>query len=346
MPSRKAPAILLVCVLAFGLFAHAQRRPAPAGKKNPPETSILWRDPGAVEKLDFTSGAGGTALRPAPPFKFDKEISSGAWPKVRVKDGRGVEWAVKWGDEIKAETFSSRLVWACGYFVEPTQYVKSGKITHATGLTRAAKFVAADGTFQPARFQIWDRNLLKKNNWTWSYNPFVGTQELDGLKILVMLTSNWDTKDARDVDTGVNTAITKQLSPSGRPEYRYMMFDWGATLGKWGLPGLVRNKWDCEGYAGQSKDFVKRDAGGQLEWGYRGYHHRGELKENVTVEDVRWLLRYLGRVTDAQLRAGLTAAGATPEETQCFAAAVRARIEQLKAVAAGPQAPLTSRSPQ
>ena len=33
-------------------------------------------------------------------------------------------------------------------------------------------------------------------------------------------------------------------------------------------------------------------------------------------------------------------------ETQCFAAAVRARIDQLKAVAAGPQAPLSSRSPQ
>jgi hypothetical protein len=342
MSSRRGSAIFLVCILGLALYARAEQRAVPGTKPGTREIPVLWRDPGPVERLDFTSGAGGTALKPTPPFEYDKELASGAWPKLKVKDARGLEWVVKWGDEIKAEIFSTRLVWACGYFVEPIYYIESGTIEHATGLTRTARFVSTDGRFQPARFQIWDKNLLKNNNFAWSSNPFVGTHELNGLKILVMLTSNWDTKDARDVDTGVNTAITKYLSP-GVVDHRYMVFDWGATLGKWGLPGLGRNKWDCEGYAAQSKDLVKRLPGDQLHWGYRTAHHRGDLVENVTVEDVRWLLRYLGRVSDAQLRAGLTAAGATPEETQCFAAAVRARIEQLKAVAAAPQ---TSRAPQ
>ena len=45
------------------------------------------------------------------------------------------------------------------------------------------------------------------HGWAWHDNPFVGTPELNGLKILMMLMSNWDNKDVRDVARGSNTAI-------------------------------------------------------------------------------------------------------------------------------------------
>ena len=45
------------------------------------------------------------------------------------------------------------------------------------------------------------------HGWAWHDNPFVGTHELNGLKILMMLVSNWDNKDVRDVARGSNTAI-------------------------------------------------------------------------------------------------------------------------------------------
>jgi hypothetical protein len=45
---------------------------------------------------------------------------------------------------------------------------------------------------------------------------------------------------------------------------------------------------------------------------------------------VRWLSRYLARITDDQLRAGLRASGATDEETDCFTRAIRERIKQLQ----------------
>jgi len=45
---------------------------------------------------------------------------------------------------------------------------------------------------------------------------------------------------------------------------------------------------------------------------------------------VAWLVRYLGRINDEQLRAGLLASGATSEEAGCFTAAIRDRIEQLR----------------
>jgi hypothetical protein len=61
----------------------------------------------------------------------------------------------------------------------------------------------------------------------------------------------------------------------------------------------------------------------------------GEIAGNLTVENVRWLMQYLGRINDEQIRRALVASGATPAETVCFVSAVRDRIEQLRRVAGG-----------
>jgi hypothetical protein len=53
---------------------------------------------------------------------------------------------------------------------------------------------------------------------------------------------------------------------------------------------------------------------------------------------VRWLMQYLGRITDAQLRAGLEASGASRSQAVCFQHGLRARIERLRRLANGPLA--------
>ena len=63
-------------------------------------------------------------------------------------------------------------------------------------------------------------------------NPFAGTPELNGLKVMMGL-SDWDVKDARSSD-GPNTAILIADTDAGGPELRYLVTDWGATMGKWG----------------------------------------------------------------------------------------------------------------
>jgi hypothetical protein len=102
-------------------------------------------------------------------------------------------------------------------------------------------------------------------------------------------------------------------------------------MGKWGSP-ITRGKWDCEGFASQNDQFVTGVQDGVVQWGYTG-QRTDEATEQITVEDVRWLCRYLGRVTDQQLRDGLDASGATPEEADCFTRAIRARIHELQRVA-------------
>ena len=161
--------------------------------------------------------------------------------------------------------------------------------------------------------------------WAWNDNPFVGTHELNGLKILLMLTSNWDTKDARD-GAGSNTAVYSSPG-SGGPLY-YAFNDWGATMGKWG-GFFVRDKWNPEGYGDQTKKFARSPDGQTIEWGYRGKRSK-EIMSGIGVADVNWLMTYLGRVTDEQLRAGLQASGARQGDIDIYTRSIRDRITQLE----------------
>src|SRR6267143_5650676 len=70
---------------------------------------LLWKDPGDVERIDFTYPAGGAKNTPQPPFSFISEKLGGSSPKVLVRDSAGVKWRVKGGPEPKAESFVTRV---------------------------------------------------------------------------------------------------------------------------------------------------------------------------------------------------------------------------------------------
>jgi hypothetical protein len=287
---------------------------------------VLWHDPGAVESADFRYGIGGQALAPKPPFTFDDEDPSGTTPKITVKDANGRSWSVKFGNEASPDNFCSRMAWAMGYYTSPNYFVEQGTIEGVKNLQRAKSYIDKKGRFEAGRFQLRskDPKFLKTVTWSWEDNPFLKTPEFGGLKILMMLLSDWDNKDARDAESrGTNTAIYQH----GDMLY-YFIDDWGGSMGNWGK-FFTRSKWNADHFLKQSDDFVKLDDG-KLEWGYVG-QHSSLLKDGVTKGDARWLLQYLGRVGDDQLRAGLDASGATPEETEKYVRALRTRISALQA---------------
>ena len=296
----------------------------------------LWRDPGAVESLDLAIGPGGRDYIPVPPYRFLEEHASGSQPCVSVTDAKGRRWRVKWGQEVRCETFAVRLAWACGYFAEITHFVPSGTIDGCGPLTRASSCVEDDGAFVDARFELDDPRVDKffeEHSWSWSDNPFVGTRELAGLRVLMMLLSNWDNKDQRDVARGSNTAIYVAPTSRWRREAQYLVMDWGGSMGRWGRAVVTRGRWDPEGFAAQTPQFVTGVAeDGLVQFGYTG-QRTGDARGNIRVEDVAWLCRYLERISDAQLRAALASSGATNEETASFTTSLRARIDQLVRVA-------------
>ena len=298
---------------------------------------VLWRDPGPVETLDMSGGPGGKDFVPAPPFHFLEEHEGGSQPCVSVSDARGRRWRVKWGDEVRSENFAIRLAWACGYFAETTYFVSEGMIEGAKDLKRARECIDDDCRFEEARFELDDpevRKLFEEHGWAWNDNPFVGTRELHGLKILVMLLSNWDTKDRRDVARGSNTAIFEHRLPGGGREARYLITDWGGSMGRWGSNIVTRGRWDPAGFEDQTPQFVTSSEENIVKFGYTGQRTE-DVAAGITVEDVRWLCRSLARITDAQLVSALRASGANEEEAARFSRAIRARIAQLQRVAAG-----------
>src|SRR3954468_6333196 len=295
----------------------------------------LWRDPGAIETLDMTAGPGGPGQAPLPPYRFIEEHSTGSQPCVSVHDANGRRWRVKWGPEVPCETFAVRLAWACGYFAEITHRIGGGSIEGCGPLSRAAHCVAEGGAFNDARFELDDPHVLKlfeEHSWSWTANPFVGTPQLAGLKVLLMLISNWDNKDQRDVARGSNTAIFVTRVSRWKREAQYLIVDWGGSMGKWGGTVVTRGRWDAAGFAAQTPQFVAGVTNGFVQFGYTG-QRTTDAPASFTVADVRWLCQYLGRITDDQLRTALRVSGGTPEEVESFTASLRSRIEQLRQVA-------------
>lgn len=281
-----------------------------------------------------SSGGVLNARTPAPksPFRFVSEDAEGSTPKVLVRDARGATWSVKFGEEVKAEVFATRMVAALGYYSDVCHYVAYGRIVGARSLKRADKYIDSRGHFRNARFEYRDPSLrfVEQAGWTWKENPFLRTRQFNGLKILVMLLSNWDNKDASDPTS--NTGILERRTRDGRQRIYYVT-DWGGAMGKWGNV-LFRSKWDCSDFAGQSDDFIKKlDADGEVKFGFATGNHGGDFKDDISVADVAWLARRLKPITDTQLRTALRQSGATAHEAQHFTRSLRLRIRQLEAVA-------------
>lgn len=290
---------------------------------------VLWREPPPRSASDWVWGPGGLEMAPQPPFRFVKEKFGGTNPKVEVKDDRGRRWVVKFGSEAHTDTFQSRLVSSLGYAAEPTYFVTAGSIQDVHDLKRAKHFIARNGSFHEARFKLQDHKSETDSNneaWSWAVNPFVGSRELGGLKILTMLTSNWDTKDSRNGE-GSNTGVIR----GGNSAARYAVVDWGASFGRAGSM-FKRNRWDWEGYRLETPNFVRLGSDGRLRWRYKG-RHGDDITAGVGVEDVRWILPYLSRISDDDLKTGLAASGASEAVAGEYARLIRQRIIQLQNVA-------------
>jgi hypothetical protein len=269
--------------------------------------------------MDLAGGPGGSRRAPKAPYTFVEEDKGGTAPKITVKDANGVPWLVKFGEEVKAENFASRIAWVAGYFAAPTYFVSQGKIDGVTSLGRAAAFVK-DGMFQDARFQLKDDKLYEgAKGWSLDDSQWKGSRELAGYKVLMILLSNWDVKPQ-------NLFIL-----NGGSDQLYALTDWGATMGR---PAELsgRSKWDCKRYSADSEHLVDGVDNNFVVFNYQG-KQGNQILRNIGVQDVSWVMERLGKLSDAQIEAALKASGATPEEVSCFAPAFRSRLTQLAAVA-------------
>jgi hypothetical protein len=312
------PIIILALFLALPAFAQQART-----------TGALWSDRGDAAALDLLNGPGGKEHQPGTSFKFIEESKSGTSPKFDVEDENGVRWKVKLGPEVKSETAATRLVWAAGYFVDEDYYRPQIHVQGMKRLSHGQEYVSAGGLVHEARLKRHGGGKELKN-WSWYNNPFVGTREFNGLRVMMALINNWDLKE-------INNKI---FDVGGEP--RYEVSDLGASLGSTGN-NFGRSKGVMKDYA--ETKFIKKVKSDSVDFvmhsrpffltifyfpNYRLRTRMQSVAKHIPIADARWIGNRLSQLSPGQIRDCFRAAGFSPEDVEGYAGIVMQRIEALK----------------
>jgi hypothetical protein len=322
--------VLVMIALGVPVFASAPPKKAP--KDGPAPPPVLWNEPADITSLDMIYGPGGARHQPHPPFRFEKEDTSGSNPKFVVTDADGTKWKVKLGEEARPETAAARIVWAAGYMADEDYFLPNLVVENMPyRLQRGKDQVEPDGFTHNARLKRYLKGVEKAGIWRWRDNPFTGTREFNGLRVLMALINNWDLKDEN------NTVYLYE----GRRIYT--VSDLGASFGTAGrAPTRAGGKGNFEAYA-ESK-FITRATPDEVDFAvparpafihvfeipaFRERVHMEWIGKQIPVADARWLGHILSRLSKEQIQAAFGAAGFSPREVAGFAAVLEMRIAEL-----------------
>ena len=295
---------------------HAQKQKGKKEKQELPDgIPSLWRQPSDIAKRDLYWGPGGQALRPdlRKVTLIEKE-KGGYSTKYRVRDASGREWIAKIGKEAKGETAASRLMWAVGYHTDTNYLVPT---VNVEGLNKPLHDV---------RFGLRPKEVKRVDGWNWDRNPFVGSKQLQGLKVMMALLNNWDLKDSNNK---IAVARDKKIADN---ESRYFVSDLGGSFGKVShLPRWLQFKPDRNNPKAYARSHLVngvKDDRVDLHFKLK----QGHLYKNISVADARWITGYLSRLSDPQIADAFRAANYRPDEVRMMTKAVRQRINELATV--------------
>jgi hypothetical protein len=301
--------ILIVVALAQSA-ALAQK--SKINTASPSDKAVLWQQVD-VSREDFYGGPGGEAMKPdLSTITFIKRETGGHNKKFRIKDGSGRVWIAKPGTEARPETAAVRILNGLGYETEINYLVPELTIPSA-------------GTFKNVRLEARPDNVERLDPWSWKNNPFVGSNELQGLKIMQVFMTNYDLLDLQNQTLAVNT-------PNGR-ELHYIISDLGSTFGKFGsnnLPIFFRfgRKADSPSAWNKAK-FIKGVKDGKIVFATTGAKSR-KLFKDITVAQGRWLYDLLTQIRDEQWHDAFRAANYSPAEVDLLTAAAKRRVTELE----------------
>lgn len=299
--------IFLVLILSFFAAAAAAQKSKQKAKTSSVGKAVMWK-PVNISRRDLFWGPGGKAMYPnLKKVTFIRKETGGNNLKYRIKDASGRIWVAKIADESQPETAAVRLLWAVGYPTEVNYLVPT--------LTIPGK-----GTFKNVRLEARPSNVEREDRWSWTDNPFTGTNELQGLKIMMALINNWDLKDGNNII----------LKTGG--ERHYVISDLGSSFGKFApISAFILNRF------GRSvnkpthyvkSEFVKGiEEDGDLDFAYKGNFR--SLFDHISPAQGRWIANLLNQLSDKQISDAFRAAHYSPAEIKMLAQAVRRKIQEL-----------------
>ncbi len=330
---------ILCLLLVFGFILPSQvAAQSQNGSKAPAAShkASLWSDPGDIRSRDLFYGPGGKEHVPRLPVKFIGEDREGGNPKFDVVDEDGNKWRAKLGPEAQPEVVAARLLWAVGYVANENYFVPDLIVSDLPArLHRGQKFVHSGGHVSNVRLQRHPPGKHKgkrEGNWEWRHNPFVGTRELDGLRVMMALISNWDL-------TTANTAVREDKEG----EELYEVSDVGSSFGKNGrglhdadsmnnLPAYCKSKFidkvkpDYVDFKFPTRPPIIFIFDLKMYRDLAGPHWIGR---HIPLAHVKWIAGLLAQLSPQQIRDAFRAAGYAPEQIEQYSAAVQERIASL-----------------
>ena len=299
-----APALLItlsVCAASAQRAKHHRTHADNNGR------AVLWHKVD-IARQDTYLGPGGTAMQPdLSHIEYIEQDKTGHSLKYKIRDGSGRIWIAKIGIEAQPETAAVRLLSALGYYTDVNYLVPT--IT-----------IPGKGTFSNVRLALRPEDVSRKELWSWGKTPFEHTPQMQGLKLMMALISNWDLK------TSNNHVIRKDDAPP-----TYIVGDLGSTFGRTGsnsLPifwAIGRSRNDPRGYA--KAKFISGTSDYKVHVVFHG-KNRSRMHD-FTKEDARWLADLLLQLKDEQVRDMFRAANYSPEDVQLLTRAVEDRIHEL-----------------
>lgn len=324
----------ILAVFGLATFAAAQTdQPS-----QPRAEAVIWTDPGDVHLLNLFWGPGGEKHQPQPPVAFLEEDTHGSSPKFDVRDADGKKWKAKLGLEAKPETAASRLLWAVGYGANENYFFPQLHVTNMpANLERGQNLAGHAGSVPDVRLQRHEGKRI--GDWNWRHNPFYGTREFNGLRVMMGLIANWDLKDD-------NNGIFQDEKQPGPKVYE--VSDVGTAFGTAGKKQSDRvSKGNLEAFR-QTKliahvhgnyvdlNFPQRPpllSLFEFEWGFFFHQVRMEwIGRHIPRADAKWIGSRLAELSPDQIRDIFRAAGYSPDQIEAYTRAVRSRIQELNSL--------------
>jgi hypothetical protein len=275
----------------------------------------LWVDPGS-EPRDLFWGIGGQKYAPDPDatYKFKERDTTGFSTKYEVTDKDRVEWSAKIGPEAQTEVVLSRILWGLGYHQQPIYYLPSWTLERD-----GVKSTESEARFRP-KLKEFPR---LDEYWWWQQNPLVGTHELNGLLVVLLMFNSSDLKND-------NNAIYKLPEPREGADRWFIVRDLGASLGETGRMYPRRNCLECF----ERHGFITAIDGDHVEFDYIGRHQ--ELISMIRPADVQWAAEHMARLTDQQWHDAFRAANYSDSDAERFIRKLKEKIADARALRARP----------
>ena len=230
---------------------------------------------------------------------------------------------------------ASRLLWAVGYSANENYFLPVFHVNNMPPrLRRGQKFAGHGGDVPNVRLQRRPKGEKKIGNWNWRHNPFVGTREFNGLRVMMALIRNWD------LDNENNAILEGQKTPRRQI---YLVTDVGTAFGASGRRYYERNSTgNLDAYRrGWLVAKIKPDSIdlhfpampplsfiSDLPFYLQQLHARW-IGKHIPRADAKWIGSLLAQLSPDQIRDAFRAGGYSPDVVEAYTTTLMSRIQEL-----------------